>query len=319
MKSLYHAPLFLLALLLNISVQASERGAAIPDYPAERVAENSYVIHGPKGLPSPENHGFMNNPGFLVTTAGVVIVDPGSSVQTGEMVLRQIRKITKLPVVAVFNTHVHGDHWLGNQAIHSAYPKAKIYAHPNLIKAVKEQGAGDTWVELMDSMTQGATQGTHVVPADQAIKNGETVTIGGIVFTAHHLGPAHTNTDIMISTNTGMVFTGDNCGNTRVLRIDHGSMKGNIESLQAMIKLKPSVVVPGHGPTGDISVLNNYLFYLSTIYQAVKKGYEEDLSDFEIKPLISPKLAAFHDWSGYEDELGKHISEAFLEIEAADF
>jgi hypothetical protein len=64
------------------------------DYPAEQVAPGLYVIHGPVDYPNPENQGFMNNPAFLVTETGVIVVDPGSSVQTGEMVLRQTRAVT---------------------------------------------------------------------------------------------------------------------------------------------------------------------------------------------------------------------------------
>jgi glyoxylase-like metal-dependent hydrolase (beta-lactamase superfamily II) len=36
--------------------------------------------------------------------------------------------------INIFNTHVHGDHWLGNQAIVERYPAVKIYAHPNMIE-----------------------------------------------------------------------------------------------------------------------------------------------------------------------------------------
>ena len=61
----------------------------------------------------------ITNPAFVIGADGVVVIDPGSSVQTGEMVLRQIGQVTGLPVVAVFNTHIHGDHWLANQAIRS--------------------------------------------------------------------------------------------------------------------------------------------------------------------------------------------------------
>jgi len=67
---------------------AGERGPAVPDYPADRIAKNVYVIHGPLTTPNPENQGFMNNPGIVITGAGVVIIDPGSSVQSGEMVLK---------------------------------------------------------------------------------------------------------------------------------------------------------------------------------------------------------------------------------------
>ncbi|MBC8519003.1 MAG: hypothetical protein H8D24_01155 [Gammaproteobacteria bacterium] len=52
----------------------------VRDYPFEQVAENTWVIHGPLGVPNVENQGFMNNPGIVITDAGVVIVDPGSSV-----------------------------------------------------------------------------------------------------------------------------------------------------------------------------------------------------------------------------------------------
>ncbi len=89
------------------------RGAWTP----EQIAPGVYVIHGPTELPSPDNQGFMNNPAFIVTDAGVVVVDPGSSVQVGEMVLERIGQVTDKPVLAVFNSHIHGDHWLGNQAI----------------------------------------------------------------------------------------------------------------------------------------------------------------------------------------------------------
>jgi len=50
----------------------------------------------------------------VLTAKGVVVVDPGSSVQVGEMLLKKIATVTKDPVIAVFNTHIHGDHWLGN-------------------------------------------------------------------------------------------------------------------------------------------------------------------------------------------------------------
>uniref|UniRef100_UPI0035941BE5 MBL fold metallo-hydrolase n=1 Tax=Thiocapsa sp. TaxID=2024551 RepID=UPI0035941BE5 len=115
-------PIALLScLLLALAFPAlADRGPDLPDYPTEQVAPGLYVIHGPVDYPTPENQGFMNNPAFLVTETGVIVVDPGSSVQTGEMVLRRIRKVTDKPLLAVLNTHVHGDHWLGNQAMLAA-------------------------------------------------------------------------------------------------------------------------------------------------------------------------------------------------------
>ena len=291
----------------------------VPDYPAEKISDHTWVIHGPKELPNPANKGFMNNPAFILTPKGVVVIDPGSSVHVGEMVLRQIEKVTQAPVIAVFDSHIHGDHWLGNQAIKAKYPNARIYGHKKMIEMV-DQGEGDNWVDIMQRMTEGATEGTKVVKPDAAVDGRQTLNIGGHQFSIIHLGPAHTATDIMVHyQQDDVLFTGDNAGNERILRIDHGSFKGNIDTLQAGIDLKPKHVVPGHGKTGGVDILKNYQTYLATIYKEVKKGYDQDLSDFEMKPKIHAALKAFHSWPGYEDELGKHISETYLEIESADF
>ena len=118
---------YLFTLLFILSIQTAMAGY-LDRFKAEQVSPHVYVIHGPLELPNETNEGFMNNPAFVITNDGVVVVDPGSSVHTGNMLLREIRKITDKPVIAVFDTHVHGDHWLGNDAIQRAYPDAEIYA-----------------------------------------------------------------------------------------------------------------------------------------------------------------------------------------------
>jgi glyoxylase-like metal-dependent hydrolase (beta-lactamase superfamily II) len=125
----------------------------------EKIADNVFVMHGPLDEPNPENKGFMNNPGVIIGKNGVIIIDPGSSYQIGKMVLDKVKAITDKPIFAVFNTHVHGDHWLGNQAIIEQYPAVKIYAHKDMIKQAKE-GEGERWVALMNTLTEGATDGT---------------------------------------------------------------------------------------------------------------------------------------------------------------
>jgi len=304
--------------VLIISVQTAVAGY-LDGFHAEKVSSHVYVIHGPLELPNENNEGFMNNPAFVITDDGVVVIDPGSSVHTGNMLLREIRKVTELPVIAVFDTHVHGDHWLGNDAIQRNYPDADIYAHHKTISMI-DSGEGQSWLELMHSMTKGATDGTHIVNAEEALNGGEALSIGGHQFQVIHHGQAHTVTDIMIlHMKDNVLFTGDNVSNKRLIRMADASFKGNIEIIEAAKNLKPAIVVPGHGKTGGAELLDNYHTYLSTLYSNVSKYFDEDLSDFEMKPKIHVELTNYHDWSGYEDELGKHISGAYLEIEAAAF
>jgi len=310
------APLFL---ALASGVFAAERGPALPDYPAQQVAPHTFVIHGPVGYPSPENQGFMNNPAFVITKAGVVVVDPGSSVQTGEMVLRQIRKQTKLPVVAVLNTHAHGDHWLGNHALREVWPQVPIYGHPNMIKAI-EEGAGEEWVGRMDSSTRGATRGTVPMGPNHAVNHGDHYTVGDVTFRFHHPGPAHTNNDLMIEVaSEQLLFLADNVNNRRIVRMDDGTFRGSVRAIDHALKIPVKVLVPGHGNTGDWGFVREYRDYLNALYRSVKRYYEEGQSDYEMKAAVAGDLARFRQWPGFEDELGKHISLAIQEIEAESF
>jgi glyoxylase-like metal-dependent hydrolase (beta-lactamase superfamily II) len=306
--------------LLAGAAYALQKAAPIRvDYSPQEITKGVYVIHGPKELPSPENQGFMNNPAWIVSDGGVVVVDPGSSVQVGEMVLAQIEKTTDKPILAVFNSHIHGDHWLGNQAIRERYPEVPIYGHERVGPKVIA-GAGTEWVELMLSMTQNATAGTTVVKPDHPVRDGDELQIGGLTYRVMNNDKAHTDTDIMLHVpEKSLIFLGDNAGHERILRLEGGSFPGNVEALENAIETGASVFVPGHGPSGGREVAERYRDYLKTVYATAQQGVEEGLADFEIRPLLMPRLEPWSQWAGFEHELGRHINGAYLEAEAAAF
>ncbi len=309
---------FLLALF--VAPLHAQKGPPVPDYPVDRVAEGVYVIHGPLTTPNPENQGFMNNPAFVMTSAGVVIVDPGGSLQSGEMVLRQLKKLTDRPVVAVFNSHIHGDHWLGNQAVRAAFPKATIYAHPKMIEMAKD-GAGDDWVALLDRSAPGAADGTVPEIPDAAVDNGQVIRVGDVDFAIHHFGTMHTPTDLLISIRGGKIlFTGDNLLNGRLGRSSDGHIGKMIEASDALVeKLDPEVVIPGHGRTGDRAMYDYAMEPFRIIYRVVKEQYENDVSDFEMKPVVVEALKEYRSWEEFDNLVGKIVNQAYLEIEEADF
>jgi hypothetical protein len=49
-------------------------------------------------------------------------------------------------------------------------------------------------------------------------------------------------------------------------------------------------------------------------------GGFSDLTELhmEIKPIADKKLTAYHDWHGYESNMGKHIGKMFGEIESLE-
>jgi len=300
---------------------ASNNSAETSNFPYafEKVAENTWVMHGPLELPNPKNKGFMNNPAVVKTSAGLVVIDPGSTVQVGKNVLSEIKKISTDDIVAIFNTHIHGDHWLANQAIKAAYPKVKIYGHTKMLTEI-ENGEGENWLKLMDSMTEGASKGTIVVGPNNAVENARVIKVGDTHFKIHNYGVAHTNTDIMIEVvENSVVFLGDNVLALRIPRTSDGTFKGSISSIETILQTNAKTYVPGHGPTGDRSMVKDYLGYLVYIYQAAQKTFEDDLDSSDVIAITKKTTAAYKDWVGYDGSLGPHGAQAYSEVEAAEF
>ncbi len=314
-KLLILSGLLLAGVVLALQIGPPIRGEWVP----QEVAEGVHVIHGPLGLPNPENQGFMNNPAFVVGEDGVVVVDPGSSLQVGELLLSRIEKVTDKPVVAVFNSHIHGDHWLGNQAIKARYPDVPIYGHERVGPKVIA-GAGAQWISLMLDMTQKATAGTEIVAPDHPVNDGDVIEVAGLTFRVFNNDKAHTDTDIMLLVEErDVMFLGDNAGHGRILRLEGGSFRGNVLALNRALETDAKVFIPGHGRTGGTEAAIQYRDYLETVYGTVEEGYADGLADFEIRPMLVAKLDRWKDWSGFDIELGPHISAAYLEAEAADF
>ncbi len=307
--------LFIALLLINTPVSAKEVKGIMDKFEAVNIAEHTWGIFGPLTAPNPENQGFMNNPVFVITDKSVVVIDPGSSVQVGRALLEKIRKQTDKPITHVFNSHVHGDHWLGNQAFLEANPDVKIYAHPEMITEAKE-GEAETWIALMKTLTEGATEGTEATIPTIALENNQEIKIDNITIKAHLNKLAHTKTDAMYQIiEDKVLITGDNTFNNRMPRLDDGSFVGNMAAMDLGLALDIKHVVPGHGAVGGKEILRNFREFLYVIYDNSKMLLDEDMEPFEMKPIIVKKLEKFKEWDNFEGAIGKLISVAVLEAE----
>jgi glyoxylase-like metal-dependent hydrolase (beta-lactamase superfamily II) len=219
----------------------------------------------------------------------------------------------------VFNTHIHGDHWLGNQALHDAYPSAGFYAHPVMIEQART-GQAENWVSLMARLTEGASMGTEALIPDLALQDGQEIKVGAVTFRAHLSDWAHTKTDAMIEVvEESVLTTGDNALYQRIGRLDDASFRGSIEACDRALELGLKHYIPGHGPAGGPESVKPFCDYLKKLYAKVTELYGEGLSDFEMKDAVVEHLADYQDWSGFDDEIGRHISLALLEVERAEF
>ncbi len=298
------------------------RGPAVRDHPLRQVSKHVWMIHSPDGFPTPENQGMMCNITVVDTARGLVVVDSGASVQIGEMAIRQLQKQFAKPVVAIINTHYHGDHWLGNDAFATAYPDVAIHAHPGTIAEI--QGLqGKMWHTLMEQWTNQATMGTRIVPPTLPLAHGQELAFGDVTLRMHHYGKVHTPYDICVEVlEDKLTCVGDVAMDRRIANMDDGSYAGSLAAYDSLEKNAASAIwLPGHGqPSADVLAWNRGLF--EGIYQSCEKAVKDGLPMEDAKALVlrDARVASrARETKGFDSNIGKYVSLAYLEAEAAGF
>lgn len=298
------------------------RGPAVKDHPLRQLSKHVWMIFSPDGFPTPENQGMMCNLTFIDTAKGIVAVDTGASVQIGEMAIRQLQKVLKKPVVALINTHFHGDHFLGNHAFVEAYKDLPIYAHAGTIAEITGM-QGNAWRTLMEQWTNQATVGTRVVPPNVAVDHGQELKFGNVTLRLHHYGRAHTAADICVEVlEDQLTCVGDVAMNGRIANMDDGSYVGSLKTYEALKKHAASRIwLPGHGePGAGVLDWNRSLFegiYESCV-KAVQAGEGPDAAKSRV--LADPRVASqAKTTKGFDNNIGKYVSLAYLEAETNAF
>ncbi len=311
------------ARLLAQQAQDFIEGPPVGDIPAKQLSAHVWMIFSPDGFPTPENRGMMSNVIFVVTSAGVVVIDSGASLQIGQMAIRIIRKVTDKPVVAVFNSHYHGDHWLGNHAFVKAYgQQLPIYALQSTIDKLK--GAeGNLWRGLMERWTNQSTLGTEVVLPNTAVKHGQVIQIGDVTFRMHHYGNAHTPSDLCVEVvQDKLTAVGDIAMANRIANMDEGSYPGTFKYYQALTAATGDQLwVPGHGQ-GSQDLLKTYGEFMAGIWEPCLQAVKDGKSESEARSMVLKDVrvtSRAKTMQGFEGNIGKYISLAYLEAEKEAF
>lgn len=298
------------------------RGPAVKDHPLRQLSKHVWMIFSPDGFPTPENQGMMCNLTFIDTPKGLVAIDTGASVQIGEMAIRQLKQKLNKPVVAIINTHYHGDHFLGNQAFVEAYGDMPIHAHAGTIKEIQGM-QGNMWRTLMEQWTNQATVGTRIVAPNVAVEHAQELKFGDVVLRLHHYGQAHTPYDICVEVvGDSLTCVGDVAMNGRIANMDDGSYVGTFRFYDELEKNAPSKIwVPGHGhASAEVLKWNRELF--EGIYENCVRAVEDgaDMTSARERVLADPRVASrAADTAGFDGNIGKYVSLAYLEAEREAF
>lgn len=302
----------LLALCISTITNAVEQIPSLSNPNITQVSPHVFALVGDMDVPNENNDGFICNSTFVITNEGVVVIDPGGSVQIGRMIINEIRKRTTKPITHVFNTHHHADHWMGNQAFTELDSKPIIMGHA--IMKNKAFDIGEQWVKIISDMTKGKNNGTKAVLPNKLLQGNEVLNIGGISFSLYHPKHAHTKGDIAIyMAEEKTLIAGDVLFYMRTPGFQDASPLGNQSALQDLEKLDINKVIPGHGPVTDKEGIRYMLKYINILHAQVKYYFEKGLEDYEMKNKIDVK--EYKTMSGFKERFGINVNRMYLEVE----
>ena len=145
---------------------------------------NVFYVQGVAEMGSSANQNFISNAGFVVTPAGVVVVDALGSPELARRLMAEIRKITKKPIHTVVVTHYHADHIYGLQVFKEA--GARIVAHAAAREYLFSDAAKLRLEVSRQELWPWVDEKTRLVPADVWLTGSQTFNVGGVAF---HIEP----------------------------------------------------------------------------------------------------------------------------------
>jgi len=278
----------------------------------EKLAENVYALIGPLTNRDPVNLGNNANFGVIVTTDGVVLIDPGATYRGAQMIQTAIDNITNQPVKWVINSGGQDHRWLGNGYFRER--GAKIIASENAISDQKTR-TRDQLNGLYTLVGAEGVAGTTPVYADESFRDKQLLTPGGTRIEIYHSGPAHTPGDSFVwLPEHDIVFAGDIVYTDRMLGIGSQSQHlGWIGAFEAMQKLQPGIVVGGHGNPASLSKATSETYdYLVFLRKAVQKFMDEGNGMEEIGIIDQ---ARFSYLENYDALKGRNAQRVYEELE----
>ena len=289
------------ALILGLAGgAASQRLPADASRPqAVPVAPGVWMVQGLSALGSSANRNFISNAGFVVTSAGVVVIDALGSPELAQELRAEIARITPLPVTHVIVTHYHADHIYGLQVFKDA--GASVLAHRQALLYLNSDTAQQRLAASREELFPWVDEKTRLVGADRWITAPTTLQVGDTTLELHPVGPSHTPEDLAIwLPQRQVLFAGDLVFRGRIPFVGQADSAHWVQALDTLLGFEARVVVPGHGPVSgqvrdDLQLTRDYLLHLRRSMGEAARNmdpFEEayartDWSRFEKLPLFS--------------------------------
>ncbi len=278
------------------------------DLTATEIASGTWAVHGRSEYFTLENGGNIVNVAFIEVPDGVVVVDSGPSRRYGEALLQLIEKtVPGKPVLRVYNTHHHPDHFLGNQV----FDRTVIAAPQQVIDNILAEGDG--FADNMYRLVGDWMRGTAPIAPGLALE-GDSEEIGGRKFSLFYLS-GHTSSDLVIRDDqTGVLFSGDLAFYNRAPTTPHAQIEVWQESLQTISALDRELILPGHGLRDDSGAsIEQTADYLDWLHRGLSEAAASGLTMNEAMALPVP--ARFQSIDVVQTEYQRSVVHMYLTLE----
>ena len=205
---------------------------------------------------------------------GVYIIDDQLEPLTDQL-LAAIGEVSDQPIRFVINTHYHGDHVGGNEAIGKG--GAVIIAHDNIHKRM----SSDQFNVFFDATTPAwPKDALPVVTFNDQV----TLHFNSEIAKVYHVPHGHTDGDSIVHfPASDVIHMGDIYFNGLYPYIDldgGGSIQGMISGAELGLSMagKDTQIIPGHGPLGNKASLAEYRDFLVKARDNVQKLIDDGKS-----------------------------------------
>ncbi|MGD8591920.1 MAG: MBL fold metallo-hydrolase [Gammaproteobacteria bacterium] len=278
----------------------------------EKVVDNVYAIVGPLGNRSPANLGDNATFGFVVTDAGVVLIDPGGTYKGAQRIHEVIKTVTDKPIIYVINTGGQDHRWLGNDYFQRL--GAKVIASKDAVADQKNR-LKDIYFVLGNTAGDEAMEGTVDRYADIQFDKRYEFSLGGFQFEIVHPGAAHSPGDAYVWLPAQkVVFSGDIIYMDRLLSLmAFSNSKAWIKAFNAVEALQPEHVVPGHGkPTTLAAAKQSTYEYLTMLRHKVGEFMDQGGVIQDVNRIDQSR---FKDLENYDSLKGRNVQQVYQEME----
>jgi len=258
-----------------------------------------------------DNDGSANST-FLVGPSSILVVDCGVDRTEGGKILREIRKISPLPVSYIVNTHYHPDHQGGDGVVG---PDATVISSP----FTREKTIALAAATSKPDSARPAGHEFMFRPATETFIQKMTIYLGDEPVEIMAAWPAHTLGDVYVYfPKERTVATGDLYLTNSVPAMDEGSAAHWIQDLDQILALPADHFVPGHFEVGTRQTIQRFRDYMADLDAQVQKLAQAGATDDEVRQKIQlPQYGDFRQYAKYEATFGDNAVAILRQIRAS--